>query len=192
MNKTIKILCEGAAMASIKDLIGFQGDLKELNEDDMEKLKNEMVEYGFNSPIQIWKSKNKKYIIDGNQRLKTLLSLKEDDGYKIPRTVPVDFIKAKNIKAAKHILLSRVKQYGKVTGQGLHTFMADSGITIGDLKNSFGDLPDMNMEKFDKNFFQNPGDKEGKNASGNSSESHSNLVHVCPECGCRFGKGGKK
>jgi len=52
-NKVIKITCEGAATIDYKKILDFQGDLKDLNEEDYIRLKTEIITYGFNSPIQI-------------------------------------------------------------------------------------------------------------------------------------------
>ena len=115
----------------------------------------------------------------------------KEDGYKIPKKLPVDYIHAKSFKDAKHILLSRIKQYGKPTQQGLYNYMADANMSIEDVQSSFGDLPGLDMEKFDKDFFQKPENKEAEGASEISSETYSNLVHKCPKCGFEFGKGVK-
>ncbi len=186
----IKITCTGADAVDYNKILNFQGELKELNEDDRNRLVNEILEYGFNSPIHVWRFNKKLYNLDGHQRVAVLNYLKSE-GWTIPK-IPVDYIKAKNLKEAKHILLSRVKQYGIVKAQGFYNYMADANMDINEVKESFGDLPGLDMEKFDKDFFQRPDERESEGATEISTETFSHLAHTCPKCGFKFGKGATK
>lgn len=158
--KAIKIECKGADLLPINEMVHFQGELKEISEENLHKLKEEIINYGFNSPIHIWKSKKKKYITDGHQRLIALKAL-DEDGYKIPEKIPVDYIHAKSFKDAKHILLSRVSQYGKVNARGLYDYLEDSQIHISEAIQSF-QIPEIDMEQFQVKFFVDP-EKEKQN-----------------------------
>lgn len=109
MMKTIKITCEGADAVEYDKIMDFQGELKEMNDEDAERLDNAILKYGFNSPVHVWKQGRKLWNLDGHQRLKRVRRFVEEEGYRCP-PIPIDYIKAKNLKEAKHILLSRVKQ----------------------------------------------------------------------------------
>lgn len=186
----IKITCKGADVVDFHQLLNFQGGLKEMDDAEFPRLKAEVLEYGFNSPIHVWKHRKKLHILDGHQRL-TLLNALEEEGYEIP-PVPVDYIEAKSLKDAKHILLSRIKQYGRVMPTGLHQYLQDSNMAFDHVKDSFGDLPGINMENFHRDFYQPPTPKDVPGSTEVSTDSFSSLVHECPKCGFKFGKGTAK
>lgn len=119
--KTIKITCEGTDYVDYKSLVPFQGHLKILTEDNLEKLKKSIIKYGFTVPGFIWKSGKKKYILDSHQRVLALSSLAED-GYTIP-DIPIVYIKAKNKTEAKEKLLHITSQYGTFDRGGLDEFL---------------------------------------------------------------------
>lgn len=187
--KKIKITCEGADAVPFTSIKDFQGELKEMDKVDKDRLIAEILENGFNSPIHVWKQGKTLWNLDGHQRIAVLTHL-EADGYVIP-DVPVDYIKAASKEKAKHILLSRVKQYGKVTQTGLHEYMQGANMDINHLQSSFGDLPGVDVDQFAKDFFQPPEQKEIKGASEVPAESYSAMTHECPKCGFKFGKGAK-
>jgi len=188
-SKIIRIECQGAGLMPLEEMIEFQGDLKAMSEEAMQQLKNEMIENGFNSPIHIWKpvKGKKRYILDGHQRCRALASLR-DDGYKIPKSLPIDYIKAKDIKQAKHILLSRVSQYGKTTPGGLYEFMMDTNMEIEEIKSSFT-IPEIDIPKFEIDFLGMPKPKESQGSTEIDDKTYSNLMHTCPRCAFKFGKG---
>ncbi len=119
--KTIKITCEGTDYVDYKSLTPFQGHLKILTDDNLEKLKKSIIKYGFTVPGFIWKSGKKLYILDSHQRCIALESLAED-GYKIP-DIPIIYIKAKDKKEAKEKLLHISSQYGTFDKGGLDEFL---------------------------------------------------------------------
>jgi len=119
--KTIKITCDGTDYVDYKSLTPFQGHLKILTEDNLEKLKKSIIKYGFTVPAFIWKSGKKKYILDAHQRQIALGSL-EEDGYTIP-DIPIVYIKAKNKTEAKEKLLHITSSYGEFDKGGLEDFL---------------------------------------------------------------------
>ncbi len=119
--KTIKITCDGTDYVDYKSLTPFQGHLKILTDDNLEKLKKSIIKYGFTVPGFIWKSGKKKYILDSHQRCIALESLAED-GYKIP-DIPIVYIKAKDKREAKEKLLHISSQYGTFDKGGLDEFL---------------------------------------------------------------------
>ena len=120
--KTIKITCDGTDYVDYKTLVPFQGHLKILSEDNLEKLKKSIIKYGFTVPAFIWQSGKKKYILDAHQRQLALSSLAED-GYTIP-DIPIVYIKAKNKTEAKEKLLHITSSYGEFDKGGLEEFLS--------------------------------------------------------------------
>jgi len=59
MTKEIKIACKGADSLSIDKLIDFQGDLKKITPENMQKLKNNIIKNNFSAPIFVWKRRLK-------------------------------------------------------------------------------------------------------------------------------------
>lgn len=121
---TIEIIikCQGADTLPIDAIIEFQGSLKKLSKNSLEKLKKRILQEGFIAPIFVWDHKGDNYILDGHQRLQALLSLRED-GYTIP-LLPVDFIHAEGIEDAKRKLLSITSQYGEFDVEELKEWMS--------------------------------------------------------------------
>lgn len=190
MKKKIEVTCKGADLVKRSDLKEFQGDLKMLTDDRMAMLKGQIIKYGFNSPIQIWMNGQTKHILDGHQRTRALDALAQD-GYEVPDELPVDWILAKTKKQAKEILLSRIAQYGETTQTGLYSYMADAGLSFSEIKESFP-LPNFDFSRFERDFLSQLPKKETVGAIEISEESYSNLMHTCPRCGMRFGKGAPK
>lgn len=181
----LKVTCQGATTVKYTQIEDFQGGLKTITPEDLAALKTQMTTHGFNSPIHVWKGGSKYYTLDGHQRVAALKAL-EEDGWGIP-PVPVDLIKARNKAEAKRILLSRVAQYGKLNPGGLYEYMADSEIALDEVKDNYR-LPDLDVEKLEEQFFGKPKvDPEGSKEV--DKETYTNLVHQCPKCKFRFGKG---
>src|SRR5262249_45628851 len=102
--KTIAIRCTAAVNLRLSDLTPLQGDLKELNEVNFEKLKQSILKHGITFPFFIWEGDGENHILDGTQRDRVLKRM-ADDGYQVP-PLPCALIHAKNRKeAAEKILL---------------------------------------------------------------------------------------
>jgi len=129
----------------IDTLIEFQGNLKTLNDTNLEKLINSIKTVGFSAPFFAFKSGKKNYLLDGHQRIKALQKMR-DQGDIIP-DLPVVFIKARDKSEAKKKLLFITSQYGKPDQGGFEDFIADLDtdflvdIEIPDIKIDF-DEPD--------------------------------------------------
>ena len=143
--KEIKIACKGADLLPIDKLIDFQGELKKITPENMQKLKNNIIKNNFSAPILIWKKsdKSKAYILDGHSRVKALLELQKE-GYKIPAKLPVDYIKAINKKEAKEKLLGIASQYGIITEAGLMDFINEADLDIDSLIATI-EIPDIDI-----------------------------------------------
>lgn len=104
----IKITCTGTENIALDKFIELQGNLKELSTANYEKLKNSILKYGFSFPVFCWKQKDKYYILDAHQRIKTLRKL-ISEGYSIDN-LPTCYIEAKDKKeAGEKLLLLNIK-----------------------------------------------------------------------------------
>lgn len=130
--KTIKITCQGADTLPLDLIEGFQGNLKKLSEENQLKIENLIIKQGFSFPIDIWVNPKGKYkIINGHQRTKGLLSLR-DKGYEIP-AIPVCYIHADTKKEAKEKVLSSTAQFGEFDLDELTSWVDDLDDDIRDL-----------------------------------------------------------
>ena len=118
--KTIEIKCKGADTLPIDRILEFQGELKELSKENEKKLRNSILKFGFIAPLFVWDDKGEWKLLDGHQRLKTLLKMREE-GYDIP-LLPVDYIEADSEEDAKRKLLHISSQYGEFTTDGFENF----------------------------------------------------------------------
>tara|TARA_R100000808_G_scaffold12855_1_gene31746 strand:+ start:519 stop:1814 length:1296 start_codon:yes stop_codon:yes gene_type:complete len=129
----------------------FQGDLKSLSETEYGKLKQSMMEKGFVAPVFAWKNGGDKWkLLDGHQRVRIL----EREKWEIDDGIPVVEISADNEKDAKEKLLTIVSRYGRVDGQGLYEFVADSGIDLDTW--TVPDLPDLDIDAWLDEFIRDP------------------------------------
>ena len=110
-NKKIKVTCTGADVLPVDALENFQGSLKKITKANLQKLKRRIIRDGINVPLFVWRDHDMCRILDGHQRLKALLSLREE-GYELP-LVPVAYIEADNEKDARQKLLGITSQYGE-------------------------------------------------------------------------------
>jgi DNA modification methylase len=152
----IRIACEPGPLLDIDEMDEFQGDLKDLSEEDYLKLRTEIVETGFAFMPYVWAdpSDGRWKILDAHQRKRVMKKMREE-GWQIPK-IPTVQVHAKDRNEAKRRILQATSQYGKMTEDGLHKFMfEDAKIGIDDLENSFR-LPDIDLDHFKANFFEDP------------------------------------
>lgn len=107
----IKITCKAADIIDIDSLFKFQGGLKKLSFQNKNKLMISICKNGFTAPFFVWLSKDIFNLMDGTQRLETLLYMREL-GWEIPE-LPIVYIEADNAKDAKAKLLAITSQYGE-------------------------------------------------------------------------------
>jgi len=160
----IKIACEAADYLPVKTLKDFQGELKKISKENLQKLKNNIVKYGFSAPIFVWKSGKINYCLDGHQRILAVLDLAED-GYIIP-SLPVAWIKARNKTEAKKKLLQIASQYGKTTVKRFELFMDEVDIDLSEIGMNL-ELPGIEIRY--------PEDKKTNKRK-----------NKCPKCGYRY------
>lgn len=134
----------------IETLKEFQGNLKDLVDDNYKKLKKDILALGFSEAITVWDDQGTLKIMNGHQRFRTLMRMKEE-GHGIPQ-IPVVVIHAKDPREAALKVLSLTSQMGVMTGQGLYEFMNDHEITMEELTGSFR-FPEINFDSFKMEFF---------------------------------------
>jgi hypothetical protein len=146
--KSINVVCTGAELMNIDDMIKFQHDLKNLSDENYQKIKLSITDLGFSEPICIWKNENKNYIIGGHQRHIALNKMREE-GYEIP-LIPVSLIEADNIKQAKKKVLALTSQFGAMTQDGLINFCKMNELNIDDIMKEFvfPEIPSILIEDF--------------------------------------------
>jgi len=110
--KTIKVENPNSLLTvSYEKLEDLQGDLKTLPEENLEKLKRSIRQFGFKIPKFVWIDRGHYFLLDGHQTKKALESL-EAEGYTIPE-VPYAEVKAKGRQEAAKILLEINSRYGE-------------------------------------------------------------------------------
>ena len=187
----IKIRCNGFESLPIESLTELQGGLKELSTKNYERLKNSILKYGFSFPAFIWQNKNKKYIIDAHQRVRTIKKM-IDEGYRIEQSngdikdeIPCDYIFAADKKEAKEKLLQLNSQYGKITYEGLYEFEneLDAELNIEAIYQEL-DLPGIDIGEYVKGYSET--DSEIEINEKEIDENTLELKNNCPKCGFQW------
>ena len=174
-DKKVVIECTGADTKDIKELVIFQGDLKDLTTENYERLKNEILVDGFSEPVSAWENEGQWFILNGTQRLRTLQTM-ETEGYEIP-PIPISIIKAKDIKQAARKCLAFTSQFGQMTMEGLLDFSDKYELDINEIKHDFR-YPELNLEKFSTI------EPEIKEKEVGELETK----NTCPSCGYEWSK----
>ena len=136
----------------------FQKNLKDLTEENYNRLLKSFKEFGFIVPMFLWKNGNEFFAIDTHQRLRVLK--KENI---TPYELPYVLIEAGDKTEAAKRLLAISSQYGRITQEGLDTFLAENLIEEDWLKDTifFDALPIENFvdDNFTTDFALPNGDK---------------------------------
>jgi len=168
--KMIEIKCKGADTLPIDRILEFQGGLKELSKENEKKLRNSILKFGFIAPLFLWDDHGEWKLLDGHQRIKTLLKMRKE-GYDIP-LLPVDYIEADSEEDAKRKLLHITSQYGEFTADGFENFTFGlDGFEDIRLTNDEFVLPDFEPATIDE--------------QGRLDELEPKIV-ICPHCGKEF------
>jgi hypothetical protein len=179
----IPITCDPQAVElkyTFDDLVEFQGNLKDLTLSGFEHLKSSLKKHGFFMPVFIWKGKDGEhtknpFLIDGHQRKRTFQST----GWEIEGGfVPTIAVKADSPTQAAQLVLRFDSQHGTRTPQGLYEFVQTNAISVDDLADF--DLPDLNVDKFRKEFFD---DIEDEKDDFDDFDEDLETDHTCPKCG---------
>ena len=181
VDRSVSIRCSGAKTYKLDELVEFQGNLKDLSEENYNKLKREILNHGFSEPIATWEHDGKIYILGGHQRYRVLKGL-QAEGYFIP-PIPCSIIQASDLKEAKEKVLAFTSQYGEITDTGLYEFMNEAGIDLSyleDLRFPEIDLDEW-RESYDETNFE-PGTIEDQG----QLDKLSPVMCTCPNCGVNF------
>src|SRR5690606_14927673 len=120
-------------------------------------LRDQILTLGFSEPISTWLHEGTYYILNGHQRLKTILRMINEEGYQ-PVSLPINLVEAESIEQAKRKVLSLTSQYGQVTEEGLHEFMVTAGIAPSELSAHYR-LPEIEVPAFIEKFYPAPIDE---------------------------------
>lgn len=139
--KTISIKCDCKDFLKLEDMTVMQGNLKERNDTDYEKIKKSILTYSFSFPFFIWKNGKTNYLIDGTGRHSCLLRMQEE-GYIIP-DLPVVYVDCKDKNEAKQKLLRLNSQYGHMTKESVLDFAEGLDLNFDEIS-----LPDTTIDFF--------------------------------------------
>lgn len=188
--KVLKIACTGATTIPYKELIQFQGELKNLSHDDYLKLRGLIENEGFGFPIVVWKADDgKNYIIDGHQRLRVIMKMAED-GWKIP-PLPVSFSSNDDTRQAKARLLAGASHFGRIQDQGLYEYSVEANLDYEQIA-AIVSTPEINLDRFRVEFFDDINQSIEASLSSIegskelTSDMFDNFDHQCPKCGFEF------
>jgi len=149
-----------------RDVNPLQDHLKDLSDQNYQKLKEILTRRGVIVPFFLWKEPKtgELYFIDGHQRQLVMNDLDMNDNGS--RLIPYILIDAKDKKDAKLKLLEITSQFGKITQEGFDEFLALAELPELEVLEtvSFDALPHMSYDQPDK--------KEKKRQ-----------ILCCPECG---------
>lgn len=181
--KSIRIDVDDLKLLPPESLTIIQGHLKDLPTTSYEHLRDEIAELGFSFAIHAWRNPKSKEleVLDGTQRLRTILKMREE-GFECPK-VPVAIVKAKSRKEAARKLLGGAGAYGKPSGQGLYEFMHAFGIEPMEIERV--ELMGIDVASFQSEHFE-----DGPNFSPGTEDDQGRLDQkkpiTCPSCGHEF------
>lgn len=133
----------------------FQGNLKDLSNENYEKLKSIILKHKFSFVVHAWAREGKLFILDGHQRVRVLLRL-SSEGYEIPK-IPVVLVQADSFKQAKEKLLAGTSQFGNLTQDGLYEFLNESQVTLEELDHFA--FPEIDLAEFKMSFWEDAQDQ---------------------------------
>lgn len=116
-------------------LTPLQGGLKKLSDENFNKLRQSLIDNGFQFTVHVWEQGGTIYIIDGHQRVHVMKQLRKA-GWEIP-PINCSFVTASNYSEAKKLILYSVSQYGKIDREGYEEFNMGEDFNMNDY-----DLPD--------------------------------------------------
>lgn len=133
--KIIQIKCKGSLELNPRELMPFQGNLKELTEENYQKLRKQIIELGFSEPVSVWLHENQYKLLNGHQRHRAILRM-IDEGFECD-AIPVSLIEAKSVKEAKKKVLALTSQYGIMTPESLMVFAEEASFDLKEIEDAF-------------------------------------------------------
>lgn len=124
---------------TVKD---FQGNLKDLDGPNHDKLLAILESRGFTVPLFLWPHDGEFFLLDGHQRQRVMEhnELSDDGNHDVPYLV----INAPDVKAAKEMLLEITSQFGLITPDGLDEYAELAELNVDELNVNFDSI---NLEK---------------------------------------------
>lgn len=160
-----------------KKLKQLQSDnFKEMTKSEYDALKNSIVKNDFVESFKVWENDNNIYVLDGVHRTKMLREL-EKEGHEVPERFTAYFVECKDIKEAAKLVTIYSSRYAKVVEEGFYEFLNDYKLDINSLKDQI-DIPDINLDKFQDGYFEEPKEKE--------LDENINTENQCPSCGYKW------
>ncbi|MFH1997157.1 MAG: ParB N-terminal domain-containing protein [Patescibacteria group bacterium] len=154
-----------------RKLVWLQGNLKVIKSNVLQELKNSLKTNNFIMPFNVAQLNGELLILDGHHRKKALDEL-EKEGEIIPDILPANFIKCKDVKEAKKLVLVYSSVYAKVNKSKYDEYVIDNAFDPSELEGlniDFNfDLPDIlkdnaienkNVEDNEDNEDNSPPDK---------------------------------
>lgn len=160
-------------LLDIDSLTPLQGGLKTLSDQNFNRLRDSLIEKGFQFTVHVWESGGVIYIIDGHQRVHVMKQLRKA-GWEIP-LINCAFVSAANYHEAKELILYSVSHYGKIDHEGLREFTLDEDFDF--LK---FDLPDFDMQLNWESDFQKSQD-DFDSTDSNNDGIMATLRIKCPQ-----------
>ena len=132
-----------------RQLKWLQGELKEISDNNLARLKTSLIEEDFVAPFYVWEEKpGHTWILDGHHRKRAMEEI-EEAGTSIPDKLDANLISCKNKKEAQKLVLIYSAIYANPTMDGLDLFLSDSGIDIRELRPLI-DIPSIDLDQFEK------------------------------------------
>ncbi len=120
--KTFPVQVQNVPTVAWETLKSYEANtLKAVEDRDISKLKNAIINRGFCFPMYVWA--DHRLIIDGAGRCKALAEL-EAEGYAVP-DLPVVEIWAESIEGAKALVLQASSEHGTITQESFDAFVED-------------------------------------------------------------------
>lgn len=136
----IKNSIQRVELLDIDQLTPLQGELKKLTDENFNKLRQSLIDKGFQFTVHVWQQADVTYIIDGHQRVHVMKQMRKA-GWDIPK-INCAFVTARTYHEAKELILYSVSQYGKIDKQGFEEFTLNENFDY--LK---FDLPDFKIDE---------------------------------------------
>lgn len=163
---------ENCELIDFVKLQWFQGNLKEVKEDDALTLKK-AIEDAFIDPFAVWvKSPDEIKILNGHQRHKIL----SDGGF--TGKVPFFRVRCKNEKEAAKFVLYFDSKPGRITDQSLYEYMNKFDLTMSDFAENVT-FHEIDFDNFADNYFNDPVLEVPKEKEVDELETQ----NKCPKCG---------
>lgn len=134
----MEIKCKTKDTLELYELTEFQGNLKQRDDRDYEKIVKSIRRHGFSFPFFVWHHEGINHVLDGHGRLGALNRLVAE-GEQLP-PLPVVYVDCRDEDEAKEVLLKLNSSYGHMTADSVREFLGDLEIDINDLELPEGTL----------------------------------------------------